>query len=368
MAFVVGVPALAGRRHGRHPVFESGSKRVVSVDAKGFRARPTRRLMWQMGMQQPLNDPDVEVDVSCGANAEVSEQSANLAVARKTQTVEKPQPHSSLGWTWKAMSRAVVRMLVCTAGGALLSKAFVMPALAMAAGVTGLPLNAELDSFSAGFTSSFLLVLSSEIGDKTFFISALLSLKYAKRLVLVGTLGALSLMTLISVGIGQVFHALPSSLNTSIPLDDYAAVALLVWFGIDNIRSGLAMGKDDADGEKRDAEEAIAEAESEKSKGSRPGWIQALSRSEDIKIIVETFTLIFLAEWGDKSMLTTIALAAAKSPLGVVLGGISGHAIASIIAVVGGSFLSEYLTERNARLIGGVLFLVFAVLTILGIY
>eukprot|EP00184_Porphyridium_aerugineum_P005032 CAMPEP_0184694264 /NCGR_PEP_ID=MMETSP0313-20130426/2282_1 /TAXON_ID=2792 /ORGANISM="Porphyridium aerugineum, Strain SAG 1380-2" /LENGTH=309 /DNA_ID=CAMNT_0027152529 /DNA_START=288 /DNA_END=1217 /DNA_ORIENTATION=+ len=221
----------------------------------------------------------------------------------------------------------------------------------------------EIDRFTSGLTSSFLLVFASEIGDKTFFISALLCLKYSKRLVLAGTMGALSLMTIISVLIGQIFHALPASLNTTIPIDDYAAVALLVWFGIDNIRSALAMS--DEDSEKGDAEEAIATAEESKSK---PAWLQGIMKSQSVRVVVETFSLIFVAEWGDKSMLTTIALAAAKNPFGVVLGGISGHLVASIIAVLGGSILSKYITEKNARLLGGVLFLVFAALTLMGLY
>lgn len=213
----------------------------------------------------------------------------------------------------------------------------------------------ESSSFLSGLTASFLLVLASEIGDKTFFISALLSMKYSRVLVLVGTMVALASMTVISVGIGQIFHALPNSLNSSIPFDDYAAVALLLWFGWQNIRDGLAMKADD-DEELQDAKDVV------------DGREQKPQATSGFRVVAETSSLIFLAEWGDKSMLATVALAAAKSPLGVIVGGITGHFIASIIAVVGGSVLGKYISERNARLIGGVLFFVFAFLTILGIY
>lgn len=213
----------------------------------------------------------------------------------------------------------------------------------------------ESSSFLSGLTASFLLVLASEIGDKTFFISALLSMKYSRVLVLVGTMVALASMTVISVGIGQIFHALPSSLNSSIPFDDYAAVALLLWFGWQNIRDGLAMKADD-DEELQDAKDVV------------DGRQQPPQATSGFRVVAETSSLIFLAEWGDKSMLATVALAAAKSPLGVIVGGITGHFIASIIAVVGGSVLGKFISERNARLIGGVLFFVFAFFTILGIY
>ncbi len=52
-----------------------------------------------------------------------------------------------------------------------------------------------------GFVSGFLLILFSELGDKTFFIAVLLALKYreAQGLVFAGSFGALAVMTVISV-------------------------------------------------------------------------------------------------------------------------------------------------------------------------
>ena len=47
--------------------------------------------------------------------------------------------------------------------------------------------------------SGFLLILFSELGDKTFFIAVLLALKKNKGLVFAGTFGALAIMTVISV-------------------------------------------------------------------------------------------------------------------------------------------------------------------------
>lgn len=234
---------------------------------------------------------------------------------------------------------------------------------AAGAGATGTGLIAgihalvESSSFLSGLAAAFVLVLASEIGDKTFFISALLSMKYSRVLVLAGTMLALAGMTIISVGIGQVFHALPASLNATIPFDDYAAVALLLWFGFQSIRDGLAMRSGDDD-ELQDARDVVAGKQQPADAYAPTG----------VRVVAETSSLIFLAEWGDKSMLATVALAAAKSPLGVIVGGISGHLVASIIAVIGGSFLGRFISERTARLIGGVLFFVFAFLTIFGIY
>mmetsp|Transcript_14295 Transcript_14295/g.57650 ORF Transcript_14295/g.57650 Transcript_14295/m.57650 type:complete len:322 (-) Transcript_14295:2613-3578(-) len=250
--------------------------------------------------------------------------------------------------------------------------AFRRPALASTAAV-GLVLLASLQpahaaaqlvgSLSAGFSASFVLILASEIGDKTFFISALLAMKYSRAIVFIGSVLALGLMTVISVLIGQVFHALPTTLNSAIPFDDYAAVALLLFFGYQNIRDALSGEEEGEDGELKDAEEFVKEAESEGTV-----WWRALTSTGGLRLLLQTFSLVFVAEWGDKSMIATIALAAAKSPLGVVFGGIVGHIVATMIAVLGGFFLGKYVSERNARLIGGVLFLVFALLTLLGIY
>ena len=62
----------------------------------------------------------------------------------------------------------------------------------------------------------------------------LLALQQDKATVFAGTFGALAVMTVISVGIGQVFHLADEALAGfgASSWDDYLAVALLLVFGI----------------------------------------------------------------------------------------------------------------------------------------
>jgi hypothetical protein len=60
------------------------------------------------------------------------------------------------------------------------------------------------NQFVEGAVSGFLLIFFSEIGDKTFFIALLLALRQDRGAVFAGTFGALAVMTVISVALGQV--------------------------------------------------------------------------------------------------------------------------------------------------------------------
>lgn len=64
-------------------------------------------------------------------------------------------------------------------------------------------------------------------------------------------------------------------------------------------------------------------------------------------IYLKSFTLTFLAEWGDRSQITTIILGAREDVYSVILGGILGHAICTGIAVVGGRLLAQKISVRS---------------------
>jgi len=220
----------------------------------------------------------------------------------------------------------------------------------------------DFGDISTGFTSAFLLIFFSEIGDKTFFIAALLASRKSSAAVFLGTFGALAVMTVISVFLGRTFHyvdgILPFRLGeTELPLDDLAAVGLLVYFGVSTLLDASSSDQTKTSEEQEEAELAISGLS-----GDGAGILAAANT------VIGTFALVFVAEWGDKSFFSTIALAAASSPLGVVGGAVVGHGVATLIAVLGGSLLGTYLSEKVIAYTGGILFLIFAATTLFEIF
>ncbi|CAN0841116.1 Protein PAM71, chloroplastic [Linum grandiflorum] len=207
-------------------------------------------------------------------------------------------------------------------------------------GLQTIPYIGDLGDISTGFASAFLLIFFSELGDKTFFIAALLAARNSAAVVFAGTFGALGVMTVISVILGRTFHYVDEILpfrfgDTDLPIDDIAAVCLLVYFGVSTLIDASSSDSMKAEDEQKEAEIAVSEFS-----GDGAGILSAANT------IISTFALVFVAEWGDKSFFSTIALAAASSPLGVIAGSLAGHGVATLIAVLGGSLLGTFLSEK----------------------
>lgn len=99
------------------------------------------------------------------------------------------------------------------------------------------------------------------------------------------------------------------------------------------------------------------------------------------RIFIQAFTMTFVAEWGDRSQITTIILSARENLMGVITGGVIGHAICTGIGVLGGRMIAQKISVRTGKrnlnnfpsaiicefiivlvtLIGGVVFILFAI-------
>ncbi|KAL4140523.1 hypothetical protein PRNP1_014805 [Phytophthora ramorum] len=212
--------------------------------------------------------------------------------------------------------------------------------------------------FWSGFMSGILTIWATEIGDKTFFIAAILSMKKDRVVVFAGAIGALIVMTVLSVVMGVVATKfLPPNLT------HYLGGVLFVVFGVKMLYDAREMnaagpsdelteveeelmGKKDEDAVQEDVEEGLAKAET--------------ATDGMMKVFSQTFLMTFLAEWGDRSQIATVTLSATKDAFGVTLGAILGHSMCTGIAVVGGKFLATRISERTVTLVGGVLFVLFA--------
>jgi len=202
-----------------------------------------------------------------------------------------------------------------------------------------------LTAFSKGLS----LITVSELGDKTFFIAVILAMRYSRKIVFAGVLAALAAMTIISVLVGQVASLLPATYV------HYGEIILFIGFGIKLLYAASRMPKDSCDVEVvQEATEAVEKAEFKLSK-------EQIATA----IYLEAFVLTFIAEWGDRTQIATVALSAANNPVGVTIGAIIGHAICSAIAVIGGRMLAGRISERNLTFAGGGLFLVFGLLSLL---
>ncbi|KDO22873.1 hypothetical protein SPRG_12010 [Saprolegnia parasitica CBS 223.65] len=200
----------------------------------------------------------------------------------------------------------------------------------------------KVNKFWSGFMSGIITIWATEVGDKTFFIAAILSMKHDRIVVFAGAIGALIVMTVLSVVLGGVAaFFLPPRLT------HYAGAFLAI------VRFGPSE-------ELTEVEEELEGKKNAEDVESVEGGAPIGPSSGTMKVFSQAFFLTFLAEWGDRSQIATITLAAANDAFGVTLGAILGHSMCTGLAVVGGKLLASRISEKTVTVVGGVLFLLFA--------
>lgn len=229
--------------------------------------------------------------------------------------------------------------------------------------------------------SSLLMIIISEIGDKTFLVAALMAMKHDRVVVFFAAFTALLIMSILS---GLLGHTMPSILPRA--LTQSAACCLFLAFGLKMCRDGYLMDKDASVQEEmaeieielevrghqnniRNAEEGHTDLAYNVVEGratfmTKRIWngVNNLSRLVFSPIFVKTFSLTFLGEWGDRSQIATIAMAAGSDYWSVIVGTVLGHGICTAVAVVGGRLLAQRISVRQVTLSGGLLFLLFGAL------
>lgn len=196
---------------------------------------------------------------------------------------------------------------------------------------------------------------------------------------------ALLIMTVLSAILG---HAVP----TLIPkrLTSLMASILFFIFGAKLLREGFAMSADDGVAEEmHEVERELAEKEKEKdayslemgvgvgnrksrtknrfpapprspsaspnrspspSARSTTTFVQGLENLVSLLLSpawVQTFIMTFLGEWGDRSQIATIAMAAGQDYWWVTLGAMVGHFVCTGIAVLGGRAIAGRVSMKK---------------------
>jgi len=176
--------------------------------------------------------------------------------------------------------------------------------------------------------SAFSLLFVAEMGDKSQLLAMTLAHRYRIAPVIAGTFAAFAVLNLLAVWVGQaVFHWLPQDLAL------LAAGGLFLFFGYRSWR-------DADDGGYEDPGEEHA-----------PGGL------------VASFSLIFVAEFGDKTQLAMIALAAGTGEIwSVFFGGTLALWAVSLVGILLGATLLRRIPKHWVHRAAAVLFLAFGFL------
>ncbi|MGR8952662.1 MAG: TMEM165/GDT1 family protein [Gammaproteobacteria bacterium] len=175
---------------------------------------------------------------------------------------------------------------------------------------------------AAGAATSFALIITAEIGDKSQLVCMALASKHRPVPVLLGASAAFALLNSLAVMFGVAIASwLPEYIVA-------AAVALLFGvFGIHALRIS-----DDGDEEVREK--------------SGHG------------IFFTTFVLITVAEFGDKTQLAVVALSSTAMPAAVWIGSTAALVITSALGVLAGRTILKKFPLALLHRISGVLFLI----------
>lgn len=177
------------------------------------------------------------------------------------------------------------------------------------------------------FWLSLGMIFLAELGDKTQLVALTLATRYRARVVLAGVFVATLIVHVISVALGGLAGEL-----LPIAVVRFVAGLAFIAFGLWTLR-GDTLEED----------------------GSRPQRI-----ASPFWLVTTTF---FLAEFGDKTMLSTVTLAAGRSPVPVWLGSTAGMVLSDGLAIMVGQLLGTRLPERAIQTCAALVFFGFGLVT-----
>ncbi|CAG0900941.1 unnamed protein product [Darwinula stevensoni] len=224
-------------------------------------------------------------------------------------------------------------------------------------------------SFFHGFVASLSVNIVSELGDKTFLIAAIMAMRHPRVAVFSGAMLALTFMTLFAVVIGCAATVIPEVYT------QYASAALFALFGVKMLQEGIEMSGNEG---QEEFEEVQADLQKK----------EEVIENASLMILIQSFTLTFVSEWGDRSQLATIALTARQvksfvflglgfqasykeiistnyqNVWGVGLGSFCGQGLSTALAIIGGRMIAQKISVKIVTILGGFVFLSFVLSTL----
>ena len=240
------------------------------------------------------------------------------------------------------------------------------------------------------------MILVSEVGDKTFLVAALMAMRHPRLVVFSAAFSALVVMTVLSAVLG---HAVPTLIPKSVT--NFLAAGLFLVFGVKMFFEARGMAPDESVSEEmKEVEMELEEKEhAQRRMGRRrssvspytleagraatprknrtstnrlpspPESVSSSSSRESsptrnmtfsnmaagannlLALLlspawVQTFVMTFLGEWGDRSQIATIAMAAGQDYWWVTCGAITGHGVCTAAAVIGGRAVAGKVSMR----------------------
>jgi len=187
----------------------------------------------------------------------------------------------------------------------------------------------------------FGLIFVVELPDKTFIATLVLATRFRPLMVWIGVCGAFLVQTVVAVVLGGLLTRLPKR-----PVEVFATVMFLLGGFL------LLRGAGRADAEEPETEQEFAR----KAVTAARGW----------QAVAVSFTVLFLAEWGDLSQILTASLVLRyRDPTSVFAGAFAALATVSALGALIGRALLKRIRLVTIRRLGGGVCLLLALLSTL---
>lgn len=192
----------------------------------------------------------------------------------------------------------------------------------------------------AGFSTAFATVAIAGIGDKSFLTTLVLAAKHKARWVFTGSVLALT----IGAGLWITAGVWMKSIVSIDTIQIISGVAFLL-FGVNAlVEAGKMESRSHIDTEAEDCRNTL----------------QLTSASIPANAVIRnSFTTTFLAEFGDRTQLALLALAAGPniSAESIFSGAVAANIFLTVMAVSSGKCLKNRLCQKRLTYVSGALFI-----------